>query len=143
MKKVTPREASKLMDEGYVYVDVRSEPEFEAGHAKGAYNIPILRAGDGGLVDNTDFLKVFSANFPKDTKLILACQTNRRSARAVEALVANGYVDCTLQVAGWAGSKDGFGQVEEPGWPAANLPVEAGNDGERGYEALAKKAGIR
>jgi rhodanese-related sulfurtransferase len=41
-RRVSPQEAKDLMDkEGYVYVDVRSIPEFEAGHPAGAFNVPI------------------------------------------------------------------------------------------------------
>ena len=36
IKRVSPAEAKTLMDEGYVYLDVRSEPEFAAGHPAGA-----------------------------------------------------------------------------------------------------------
>ena len=43
VKRISPEEARDLMDkEGYVYLDVRSVPEFAAGHPTGAYNIPLL-----------------------------------------------------------------------------------------------------
>ena len=42
-KRVPPsRRASSIDGEGYVYLDVRSVPEFEAGHPRGAYNVPLL-----------------------------------------------------------------------------------------------------
>ena len=58
MKKVSPEEAAVLMEEGCVYLDVRSVPEFEAGHPTGAYNVPLLDMGPGGMVDNPEFLSV-------------------------------------------------------------------------------------
>ena len=37
VNRVSPEEARDLMDkEGYAYLDVRSVPEFEAGHPTGA-----------------------------------------------------------------------------------------------------------
>ena len=42
-KRVSPQEARDLMEkDGYVYVDVRSIPEFDAGHPAGAYNVPLM-----------------------------------------------------------------------------------------------------
>mgnify|MGYP003781528815 CR=1 FL=1 len=67
LKRITPQEAYDLMeDEGYVYIDVRTEPEFEGGHPEGAYNIPFMVRGPAGLTPNPDFLKTVEANFPKD-----------------------------------------------------------------------------
>ena len=44
VKRVSPEDAQRLMDkEGYVYVDVRSIPEFEAGHQ--AEHTDFLHAG--------------------------------------------------------------------------------------------------
>src|SRR5262249_27311884 len=36
MKRISAKDAKELMDEGWTYVDVRSEPEFERGHPAGA-----------------------------------------------------------------------------------------------------------
>ena len=49
--RVSPQEAKKLIDEGYTYLDVRTEVEYAAGHAVGAHNVPvmILTAGYGTL----------------------------------------------------------------------------------------------
>ena len=39
VKRVSPQEADRLLREaGYVYVDVRSIPEFDAGHPTGAFS---------------------------------------------------------------------------------------------------------
>ena len=43
LTRVSPKDARDLMEkDGYAYVDVRSIPEFEAGHPEGAYNVPLL-----------------------------------------------------------------------------------------------------
>ena len=50
IKRISPEEARALVeDQGYSYLDVRSVPEFEAGHPVGAYNIPLLHMGPGGM----------------------------------------------------------------------------------------------
>jgi hypothetical protein len=54
--------------EGYVYLDVRSVPEFAAGHPTGAYNIPLLDMGPGGMAPNPDFLAVVQKSFPRDAR---------------------------------------------------------------------------
>ncbi|MGB5265778.1 MAG: rhodanese-like domain-containing protein, partial [Polyangiales bacterium] len=72
VKRVSPLEAAALLeDEGYVYLDVRSIPEFDQGHAVGAYNIPVLPATPSGMRPNGDFMSVVAAVFPKDSKLVL------------------------------------------------------------------------
>ena len=38
---VSVREARDKQREGYIYVDVRSIPEFEQGHPEGAVNVPL------------------------------------------------------------------------------------------------------
>ena len=48
--RISPEEAhAKVTNEGYAYVDVRTEAEFAAGHPAGAYNVPIAEG---------DFLRV-------------------------------------------------------------------------------------
>ena len=43
IKHVDVREAHRLQTaEGYLYIDVRSIPEYEGGHPVGAHNIPLL-----------------------------------------------------------------------------------------------------
>jgi rhodanese-related sulfurtransferase len=63
IRTVTPEEAAALLAEGYVYVDVRSEPEFEAGHVPGALNVPLLHQGPGGMSANPEFLSVMQQAF--------------------------------------------------------------------------------
>ncbi len=42
VKRVTPPEAAALLAEGWIYLDVRSIPEFDLGHPTGAVNVPLL-----------------------------------------------------------------------------------------------------
>jgi rhodanese-related sulfurtransferase len=105
MKRVTPAEAQKLQDEGWTYLDVRSESEFEAGHPPGAINVPI---------NVGDFLSAVAQRFKKDSKLVVGCQAGGRSMRACVALEQNGYSNL-------ADNFQGFG-----GWLDAKLPQEKG-----------------
>ena len=49
LKRISPAEAQALVAEGWVYLDVRSEPEFAAGHPVGAHNVPLQHVGPGVL----------------------------------------------------------------------------------------------
>jgi rhodanese-related sulfurtransferase len=140
IKRVSPTEAKQLLDEGWIYVDVRSEPEFAAGHPAGAQNVPIANPGPGGMAPNPDFVAVIQALYPKDTRLVLGCQAGGRSARAAATLDAAGFTNLVDQRAGWGGARDAFGQIAEPGWAAAGLPVETVTAG-ASYAELKKKAG--
>ena len=140
-KRVSPQEARDLMDkDGYVYVDVRSVPEFDAGHPAGAYNVPLMHAGPAGMAPNPEFLDVMQRAFPRDAKLVVACKAGGRSARAASLLESAGFTNVVDQRAGFEGKADATGQVE-PGWRPAGLPVSREPAPGRDYEGL--KAGRR
>jgi rhodanese-related sulfurtransferase len=137
IKRVSATEAFTLMQrEGYLYVDVRSVPEFEAAHPAGAYNVPLREPAVGGLADNPAFLQVMEGLFSRDQKLVIGCAAGVRSLRACELLEQVGYACVVDQRAGMDGVRDPFGRVREAGWPAASLPVAQGADDERSYRAL-------
>lgn len=138
IKRVSPQEAQALLSEGYVYVDVRSEPEFADGHPAGAYNVPLMHQGGGGMTPNTRFAEVMKARFPKDAKLVVGCKGGNRSLRAANLLAAEGYTNVIDQKAGWDGARDAFGKLTEPGWSPAGLPVEQGQPDDRSYAVLGK-----
>jgi rhodanese-related sulfurtransferase len=124
--RISPAEAKARMDEGYTYVDVRSEQEFAEGRPAGAVNVPFMHVGPTGMTANPDFLRAMNASFEKGAKLIVGCKSGGRSARAAQALVADGFTDVLDQRAGWDGARDPFGQIREPGWSRAGLPVDGG-----------------
>lgn len=138
MKEVSPKEAYEIMqsDPNCVYLDVRSVPEFEAGHAKGAINIPILNMTSGGMSPNDDFAAVVATALPKETKLVVGCKSGGRSARATELLSQVGYTDVTNIRGGFVGLIDNFGTVVEPGWSMQNLPLCSECGPEDSYDAL-------
>jgi len=72
--------AQSVAAAGAVIVDVRTPAEFEAGHAKGAINIPF------------DQIAARAGELPaKDKPLVLYCRTGRRSGIATGALQQLGF----------------------------------------------------
>lgn len=132
IKSVSPEQAAALLAEGYVYVDVRSEPEFEAGHVPGALNVPLLNQGPGGMTPNPEFLSVMQQAFGKGEKLIVGCKAGGRSKKAADALAQAGFEDLADMSAGWEGSRDAFGSAV-PGWSKKGLPVEQGKPTGQAY----------
>ncbi|HYM00691.1 MAG TPA: rhodanese-like domain-containing protein [Blastocatellia bacterium] len=143
MKEVSPSEAYDLMekDPEYIYLDVRSVPEYEAGHPVRAINIPLLHATAGGMVPNDDFIGVVEANVPKDAKVVIGCKSGGRSARACQMLSQIGYENVANVRGGFHGAADAFGQVSEPGWSMLNLPTCGDCKDEKHYSSLASRAG--
>ena len=135
IKRISPEEARDLVDaQGYTYLDVRSVPEFEAGHPTGAYNIPLMHMGPGGMSPNPDFLAVVQKSFPADAKLVLGCKGGGRSLRAAELLQSAGFTSVVDQRAGFEGNPT------EPGWRPRGLPTSAEAQPGRAYESLRPKA---
>jgi rhodanese-related sulfurtransferase len=141
IQRVSPADAKKLLDEeGYVYLDVRSEQEYAAGHPTGAQNVPLMHAGPAGMSPNPEFLAVVQAIYPKDAKLVVGCKAGGRSLKAAEMMIGAGYTGVIDQRAGFDGPRDAFGALTEKGWSPAGLPVEATTAG-GSYVELKKKAG--
>lgn len=137
IRVVTPAEAHLLLEQqGYRYLDVRTEPEFEAGHPPGAFNIPLHHATAAGMQSNEDFLPVVLAHFDKAARLVIGCKSGGRSRRAAELLLEAGYNELVELTAGWDGKRDAVGRLQ-PGWSRAGLPVEIGNPEQRCYSDLA------
>jgi len=124
---------------GAVYLDVRTEEEFAAGHPTGALNLPIAvpdqRTGMMGL--NPDFAKVAGAVLPKDATILCGCQSGGRSLKAAMMLQSLGYANVS-NVSGGFGGRPGA-----PGWSRLGLPVSRGPAAPgASYPELRKKAGL-
>lgn len=141
VQHIMPDEAQQLLSAaGYTYIDVRSIPEFTAGHPGPAVNIPFLHmAGAGQMTPNPDFLAVVQANFPTDAKLIIGCQSGMRSVRAAELLNQNGYAAVINMRCGFGGERDRSGRVINKGWQDWGLPVSTDNGDGVSYESLAAR----
>jgi len=142
VKRVDPPEAAALLAEGWTYLDVRSIPEFDQGHATGAVNIPLLHFANGRMAPNPDFQSVVVANYPKDAKLVVGCKMGGRSLRAAALLEAAGYTSVVDLRGGFDGERDPMGRVTVPGWSECGLPVEAAAacPAEKTYATLSRKS---
>jgi rhodanese-related sulfurtransferase len=143
VRSISPQQAADLLSggDGHVYLDVRSVPEFSAGHPRSARNIPLLHSDprSGNLVPNPDFLKVVQANFPPATPLLLGCLSGGRSMKAAELLERAGHRSVVNVRCGFGGSRDILGRVTEPGWAALGLPVDREERPGESYESLHKR----
>lgn len=130
IRQTTPPEAYETLarHRDAVYLDVRTEPEFEAGHPAGARNVPVILFDPATREPrpNADFLKSVEQILPRTTKLLVGCQAGPRSQRACELLAQAGYTDVTNVRGGFGGARDESGRVVVPGWREAGLPVETG-----------------
>ncbi|MCY1054464.1 rhodanese-like domain-containing protein [Nannocystis sp. SCPEA4] len=114
----TPDAIAKVAAEpDLVHLDVRSVPEFEAGHAPNAYNIPLMHMGPAGMVPNPEFAAEVQAHFGKDTPIMVSCKAGGRSARAAAVLEGLGYTRLSDQVGGWSGGNG------DGGWVAGGGPA--------------------
>ena len=137
VKRVSPEEALELMrGEGFVYLDVRSVPEFEQGHPEGAYNVPLLHMGPRGPQPNARFLEVVEKSFAKDARLVVGCQTNGRSSQAASILEQAGFSNLRIQNAGFVGMPP-----VNPGWGPKGLPSSEAAEKGRSWDELAGEVG--
>ncbi|MGF1639120.1 MAG: rhodanese-like domain-containing protein [Cyclobacteriaceae bacterium] len=68
-----------LIQQGAVFIDVRSKAEFNGGHLKGAINIPL------------DQLSSQLSKIKKNKPVITCCASGMRSASAKSLLQSNGF----------------------------------------------------
>jgi len=96
---VGPREAERLMAGGALLLDVREPSEWRAGHAPAALHVPL---GE---------LQTRVTTLPRDRRIVVACRSGGRSARAVALLRRSGLdaVNLTGGMRAWVG----FGQALE------------------------------
>jgi rhodanese-related sulfurtransferase len=140
VNELTPREVADRLeaDEKSVYLDVRSEHEFEKGHPAAAINIPIFHfdPATGQPQPNTQFLAVVSTIIPTDAPLYLGCASGQRSHQAAMLLQSAGYETVFNVDGGFSGKHDPFGAVLQEGWSQCGLPMADGDGDERSYSHL-------
>ncbi|MBD1583742.1 rhodanese-like domain-containing protein [Pseudoalteromonas sp. S16_S37] len=101
-QSITPNELliNQMSANSYTIIDVRSEEEYNAGHLKGAINIP-----HNAISEHSSLL-----NTLKEQHLVVYCRSGRRAGLFIDAL-----------------KKDGFKLVhldgDMNGWLKENLPV--------------------
>ena len=141
-RTVTPDEAARTLADkkDAVYLDVRSQGEFAAGHPEGAINIPIAEPGPTGMAFNQEFLAVAEKILPMGTTLFVGCLSGKRSEAACQVLDQAGYTDLANVAGGFGGIKDFTGRVIQAGWSMLGLPVSDDTGEGVSYESLRKKA---
>lgn len=128
VKRVSPSEAKQLVDQGYIYVDVRTVDEFHVAHPTRSLNVPLALPGSAGAPPPAGFLAMMEQLFGRDAKIVVGCGVGGRSIRAAQVLAAAGFTGVVDQRAGMDGARSPFGGVTEAGWAAAGLPVSTGAD---------------
>jgi rhodanese-related sulfurtransferase len=136
--RYSPEETKALLDsgQGYVYLDVRTVEEFEAGHVPGAKNIPLMIRTPYGTAANPQFVQDVGKNFPRDAKLICGCQKGVRSLRAAQMLLVAGFTAVTDMRGGFGGETDHCGCIVAPGWATSGLPVSKNSPAPDQYSSL-------
>lgn len=94
-------------DPSMLLVDVRGAAEWSAGHIPGAHNIPV------GL------LRARQEELPRETLIVVSCQSGGRSAIAASVLEAAGFRNVVNMREGYLGWLRSGGRVERPEGVAA------------------------
>lgn len=78
-KTITENEATPLIENNAIIIDVRTSEEYDTGHIVDSINIP---------VDN-----ISSVDYDKEQVIIVYCASGMRSARAAQELIDLGYTN--------------------------------------------------
>jgi rhodanese-related sulfurtransferase len=74
-------QAQTLIKKGALVVDVRTQKEWDEGHAPGSLHLPL------------DQLAVRFEELPRDKPLLMVCLSGGRSQTAMNYMLQQGYVD--------------------------------------------------
>ncbi len=143
--QTTPQAAHAALtaDREAVYLDVRTEEEFAAGHPAGAINVPVAFPDPaGGMLLNPDFLRLVELLLPRGKRIFCGCQSGGRSQKAAEILAETEYTDVANVRGGFGGVRDPSGQLLIPGWIDDGLPISTEVDEAHSYVGLKQRAGL-
>jgi rhodanese-related sulfurtransferase len=143
IKQTTPADAYARLqaDDTVAYLDVRTEPEFERGHAPKSINVPVVFLDPGAPArPNPDFVDVVAKVLRPHQEILVGCQVGGRSQRACEILAQAGYTNLANIQGGFGGARDRAGNLVAKGWVDSSLPVETGAPAGRSYADLKAKA---
>jgi rhodanese-related sulfurtransferase len=100
-------------EEGAIFIDSRSRPDFAAGHIPGALNIPVGELGSQGKKSGAAKLSA-TLPFPEDQVLVVYCEGGdcQTSVALAKLIHERGFTDIRVLSGGWGD------------WVAAGLPVE-------------------
>jgi len=139
-KNIGAEQAKDILekDAGAIYIDVRTEQEFNNGHVPKSLNIPVVwpDAATRQMKPNPAFVHVVSKHFATDKRIIVGCQAGGRSQFAADLLEKAGFQDVSNMQGGFGGARDPMGRVVAPGWSQLGFPVETENPPESSYASL-------
>jgi len=94
--KISEREVHKLLETDTIVIDARLSPDFEAGHLKGAFSVPV----DANDVER----QKVTANIAKDARIVMYCQSSACKYAEIVAikLIDDGYSNISIFKGGWA-----------------------------------------
>ena len=144
VRELTPVEVAARLDseENAVYLDVRSEHEFEQGHPAGAMNVPLFQFDPATKQPqpNQQFLAVVLAIVEQTAPIYIGCTSGQRSHQAATLMQSAGYETVFNVDGGFSGKRDPFGGTVQEGWEQCGLPVSEGDGDERSYSYLLEAA---
>jgi len=144
IREMTPVDVAARLDseDRAVYLDVRSEQEFENGHPEGALNVPIFHFDPvtGQPQPNHQFLAVVLGTIAQDAPVYVGCASGQRSFQAATLMQSAGYEIVVNVDGGFSGKHDPVGTVVQQGWVECGLPTSNGDGDERSYSDLLEVA---
>jgi rhodanese-related sulfurtransferase len=143
VQNVTAEEAKEILDSdnNVVYIDVRTENEFMSGHVPNSLNIPVVLPDPATrqMKPNPEFVRVVSAHFPKNKRIIVGCQMGGRSQLAAQILGQEGFEAVSNMQGGFGGARDAMGRTVALGWSQLGFPVEMEVPAGNSYAELKNK----
>ncbi|XP_047320206.1 thiosulfate sulfurtransferase 16, chloroplastic-like [Impatiens glandulifera] len=101
-ESVSVGKAAELIRDGHKYLDVRTCDEFIAGHVSGSMNVPYMFRSWTGMSKNPKFVEEVSSQFEKKDKIVIGCQSGRRSNMAAADLLSAGFTSVTDMAGGYS-----------------------------------------
>ncbi len=147
VSQILPTDASRALKDGsgVIYLDVRTEEEFSAGHPEGAFNVPVLFPDPQGGPPrfNSEFVDLVKALFSAETTILCGCQSGGRSQRAAEMLSEVGFSQVMNVQGGFGGAQHPMtGEMVISGWESEGLPISSEVDGAGSYRVLRRQGGM-
>ena len=144
VRELTPVEVAARLEseDSAVYLDVRSEHEFEQGHPVGSINVPLFHFDPASKQPqpNQQFLAVVLAVVPHNATVYIGCTSGQRSHQAATLMQSAGFRTIFNVDGGFTGKHDPFGGVIQSGWTQCGLPTSMGDGEERSYSFLLEAA---
>ncbi|XP_075507925.1 thiosulfate sulfurtransferase 18-like [Primulina tabacum] len=116
--------ARNLLNSGYLYLDVRTEEEFQNGHMEKAFNVPYMFSTPNGRVENPNFMDQILSTHAREDHLVVGCQSGVRSVYAATDLLDAGFKHAYNMGGGYiAWVKSSF-EVKKPNINPPSIPKQ-------------------